>query len=117
MVTSIKVKRIEGKELVHIDSLCETSPATNKYLQRTLHYMMLVGTHVPDEYQIQAGALAVLLLKEPTVVDLEIWRIDNNGDWIADATVETARGHRLRRGEGKTPVEALNNLAVDVLRS
>ena len=116
MITSTKIKRIEGKELVHIDSLCEISPATNKYLQRPLHYHMLVGTHVPDEYQIQSGALAVLLLKEPTVVDLEIWRIDN-GDWIADATVETARGHRLRRGEGKTPVEALNNLAVDVLRS
>ena len=116
MITSTKIKRLEGKELVHIDSLCETAPATNKYLQRTLHYMMLVGTHVPDEYQIQSGALAVLLLKEPTVVDLEIWRIDN-GDWIADATVETARGHRLRRGEGKTPVEALNNLVVDVQRS
>jgi len=115
MVTSIKVKRIEGKELAHIDSLCEAAPATNRYLQRPLHYHMLVGTHVPDEYQIQSGALAVLLLKTPTVVDLEIWRI-NHGDWIADATVETARGHRLRRGEGKTPVEALNNLVVDVQR-
>jgi len=116
MITSTKIKRLEGKELVHIDSLCETAPATNKYLQRTLHYMMLVGTHVPDEYQIQSGALAVLLLKAPTVVDLEIWRI-NHGEWLADATVETARGHRLRRGEGKTPVEALNNLVVDVQRS
>ena len=115
MVTSIKVKRIEGKELAHIDSLCEAAPATNRYLQRPLHYHMLVGTHVPDEYQIQSGALAVLLLKAPTVVDLEIWRI-NHGDWIADAMVETARGHRLRRGEGKTPVEALNNLVVDVQR-
>ena len=115
MVTSIKVKRIEGKELAHIDSLCEAAPATNRYLQRPLHYHMLVGTHVPDEYQIQSGALAVLLLKAPTVVDLEIWRI-NHGEWLADATVETARGHRLRRGEGKTPVEALNNLVVDVQR-
>ena len=116
MVTSIKVKRIEGKELVYIDSLCEAAPATNRYLQRPLHYHMLIGTHIPDEFQVQAGALAVLLLKVPTVVDLEVWRI-NNGDWIADATVETARGHRLRRGEGKTPVEALNNLVVDVQRS
>ena len=116
MVTSIKVKRIEGKELAHIDSLCEAAPATNRYLQRPLHYHMLVGTHVPDEYQIQSGALAVLLLKAPTVVDLEIWRI-NHGEWLADATVETALGHRLRRGEGKTPVEALNNLVVDVQRS
>jgi len=116
MITSTKIKRVEGKELVHIDSLCEAAPTTNRYLQRPLHYHMLVGTHVPDEYQIQSGALAVLLLKEPTVVDLEIWRI-GNGDWIADATVETARGHRLRRGEGKTPVEALNNLVVDTRRS
>jgi len=116
MITSTKIKRLEGKELVHIDSLCEAAPATNRYLQRPLHYHMLVGTHIPDEYQIQSGALTTLLLKEPTVVDLEIWRIDN-GDWIADATVETARGHRLRRGEGKTPVEALNNLVVDVQRS
>ena len=116
MITSIKVKRVEDKELVYIDSVCEAAPATNRYLQRSLHYHMLVGTHVPDEYQIQSGALAVLLLKAPTVVDLEIWRI-NHGEWLADATVETGRGHRLRRGEGKTPVEALNNLAVDVLRS
>jgi len=116
MITSTKIKRIEGKELVHIDSLCETSPATNKYLQRTLHYMMLVGTHIPDEYQIQVGALTTLLLKEPTVLDIEVWQPDS-GEWLADAMVETARGHRLRRGEGKTPVEALNNLAVDVLRS
>jgi len=116
MITSIKVKRVEDKELVYIDSVCEAAPATNRYLQRPLHYHMLVGTHVPDEYQIQSGALAVLLLKAPTVVDLEIWRI-NHGEWLADATVETGRGHRLRRGEGKTPVEALNNLAVDVLRS
>ena len=111
MITSTKITRLEGKELVHIDSLCETAPATNKYLQRTLHYMMLVGTHVPDEYQIQSGALAVLLLRDPKIVDVEIWYCAN---WIADATVETARGHRLRRGEGGTPVEALNNLVVDI---
>ena len=114
MITSIKVKRIEDKELVYIDSVCEAAPATNRYLQRPLHYHMLIGTHLPDEFQMQAGALAVLLLKEPTVLDVEIWHCAN---WIADATVETARGHRLRRGEGKTPVEALNNLVVDVQRS
>jgi len=116
MITSTKIKRLEGKELVHIDSLCEAAPATNRYLQRPINYEMLVGTHLPDEFQVQSGALAVLLLKAPTVVDLEIWRI-NHGEWLADATVETARGHRLRRGEGKTPVEALNNLVVDVQRS
>jgi len=116
MITSTKIKRIEGKELVHIDSLCEAAPATNRYLQRSLHYHMLVGTHVPDEYQIQSGALTTLLLKEPTVLDIEVWQPDS-GEWLADATVETARGYRLRRGEGKTPVEALNNLVVDVQRS
>ena len=117
MITSIKIERYKDyEELMRIVSHSDAAPATDKDLLRPLHYHMLIGTHLPDEYQVQAGALVVLLLKEPTVVDLEIWRIDN-GDWIADAMVETARGHRLRRGEGKTPVEALNNLAVDVLRS
>ena len=116
MITSIKVKRIEDKELVYIDSVCEAAPATNRYLQRPLHYHMLIGTHIPDEYQIQAGALTTLLFGDPVVSNIEIWRI-GKGDWIADALLETARGHRLRRGEGKTPVEALNNLVVDIQRS
>ena len=114
MITSIKITRIDDKELVYIDSVCEAAPATNRYLQRPLHYHMLIGTHIPDEFQVQSGALTTLLLGDPKVVDVEIWYCAN---WIADALVETARGPRLRRGEGKTPVEALNNLVVDVQRS
>ena len=117
MVTSVKIERYKDyEELMRVVSHAEACPATDKDVLRPLHYHMLVGTHIPDEYQIQAGALVALILSDPKIVDLEVWRI-GNGDWIADATVETARGHRLRRGEGKTPVEALNNLAVDVLRS
>jgi len=117
MITSVKVERYkEYDELMRVVSFSEAAPATNKDLLRPLHYHMLIGTHVPDEYQIQAGALAALLLSDPKIVDLEIWRI-NSGGWIADALVATARGHRLRRGEGKTPVEALNNLVVDIQRS
>ena len=117
MVTSVKIERYKDyEELMRIVSHSDAAPATDKDVLRPLHYHMLIGTHIPDEYQIQAGALVALILSDPKIVDLEIWCIGNNG-WTADATVETARGHRLRRGEGKTPVEALNNLVVDVLRS
>jgi len=115
MITSVKIERYKYEELVRVLSRSEAAPATNKDLLRPLHYHLLIGTHVPEQYQCQLGALAVLLLKEPTVVDLEIWRI-NNGDWLADASVETARGLRNRRGEGKTPVEAALNLALDIQR-
>jgi hypothetical protein len=115
MITSTKIKRLEGKELVHIDSLCETSPATNKYLQRTLHYMMLVGTHIPDEYQIQAGALAVLLLRDQNVLEIEIWQSDA-GLWIANAFMNVGRKQRLKRGEGNTPLEAMIELITNIQR-
>jgi len=115
MIVSVKIERYkEYDELMRVVSFNEACPATNKDVLRPLHYHMLIGTHVPDEYQIQAGALAALILSDPKVVDVEIWYCAN---WIADALVETARGHRLRRGEGKTPVEALNNLVVDIQRS
>jgi hypothetical protein len=115
MITSTKIKRLEGKELVHIDSLCETAPATNKYLQRTLHYMMLVGTHVPDEYQIQSGALAVLLLRDQNVLEIEIWQTDA-ALWVANAFVNVGRKQRLRRGEGNTPLEAMIELITNIQR-
>ena len=115
MVTSIKVKRIEGKELAHIDSLCEAAPATNRYLQRPLHYHMLVGTHVPDEYQIQSGALAVLLLRDQNVLEIEIWQTDA-ALWVANAFVNVGRKQRLRRGEGNTPLEAMIELITNIQR-
>ena len=115
MITSTKIKRLEGKELVHIDSLCEAAPATNKYLQRTLHYMMLVGTHVPDEFQFHSGALAVLLLRDQNVLEIEIWQTDA-GLWIANAFMNVGRSQRLRRGEGENPITALVNLVYAIQR-
>jgi len=115
MITSTKIKRLEGKELVHIDSLCEAAPATNRYLQRPLHYHMLVGTHVPDEYQIQSGALAVLLLRDQNVLEIEIWQTDT-ALWVTNAFVNVGRKQRLRRGEGNTPLEAMIELITNIQR-
>jgi hypothetical protein len=116
MITSVKIERYQDyEELVRVLSRCEAAPATNRDLIRPLHYQMLIGTHIPDEYQAPLGALAVLLFRDQNVLDIEIWRI-NNGAWLADALIETARGQRNRRGEGKTPVEAALNLLVDIQR-
>ena len=115
MVTSIKVKRIEGKELAHIDSLCEAAPATNRYLQRPINYEMLVGTHLPDEFQVQSGALAVLLLRDQNVLEIEIWQTDA-ALWVANAFVNVGRKQRLRRGEGNTPLEAMIELITNIQR-
>jgi len=116
MIVSVKVKRLEGKELVHIDSLCDAAPATNKYLQRPLHHLMLVGTHIPEQYQPHLGALIVLLFGDPKIVDVEVWQNDR-GYWVADSVVATGRGHRLRRGKGDTPLQAMIELIVDIQRN
>jgi hypothetical protein len=115
MITSTKIKRLEGKELVHIDSLCEAAPATNRYLQRPINYEMLVGTHLPDEFQVQSGALAVLLLRDQNVLEIEIWQT-NAGTWVANAFVNVGRKQRLRRGEGNTPLEAMIELITNIRR-
>jgi len=115
MITSTKIKRLEGKELVHIDSLCEAAPATNRYLQRPINYEMLVGTHLPDEFQVQSGALAVLLLRDQNVLEIEIWQTDA-ALWVANAFVNVGRKQRLRRGEGNTPLEAMIELITDIQR-
>jgi hypothetical protein len=115
MITSTKIKRLEGKELVHIDSLCEAAPATNRYLQRPINYEMLVGTHLPDEFQVQSGALAVLLLRDQNVLEIEIWQTDA-ALWVANAFVNVGRKQRLRRGEGNTPLEAMIELIANIQR-
>jgi len=115
MITSTKIKRLEGKELVHIDSLCEAAPATNRYLQRPINYEMLVGTHLPDEFQVQSGALAVLLLRDQNVLEIEIWQTDA-ALWVANAFVNVGRKQRLRRGEGNTPLEAMIELITNIQR-
>jgi len=115
MIISVKIKRLEDKELAYIDSLCEAAPATNKYLQRPINYEMLVGTHIPNPFQHRLGALVALLLKDPAVVDVAIWQNDA-GDWIADAFVEVGRGHCLRRGEAANPITAFVNLIYEIQR-
>jgi hypothetical protein len=55
------------------------------------------------------------LFRNVAVVDFEIWRI-NDGEWIADALVETGAGRRLRRGEGATPIAAFIELVYDIQR-
>ena len=115
MITSTKIKRLEGKELVHIDSLCEAAPATNKYLQRPINYEMLVATHLPEPDWHRLGALVGLLLRDQNVLEIEIWLTDA-GRWIANAFVHFGRKQRLKRGEGDTPLHAVIELITDIQR-
>jgi hypothetical protein len=116
MITSVKIERYKNyEELMRVVSRCEACPATDKDFVKPLNYEMLIATHLPESDWHRIGALVTLLFRDPLVKDVEIWRI-NNGDWIADALVESARGHRLRRGEGETPTEAALNLVLDIQR-
>ena len=116
MLKSVKIERFEeNSDLVRVVSRCESAPATNKDRIVPLNYEMLSGTNVPDRFVHRLGALITMILKEQSVEYVEVWQTDT-GYWIADALTETARGHRLRRGEGRTPVEAINNLIVDIQR-
>jgi len=116
MITSVKIERYKDcEELVRILSRSEAAPATNKDIIRPLNYELLVGTHIPELYWHRLGALAVLLLRDQNVLDVEIWKPDR-GDWIASALIESARGHRLRRGEGATPILAFVALIYDIQR-
>jgi len=116
MIVSVKVERFkEYSDLVRVVSRSEKMPATNKDLIRPLQFHMLIGTHVPEQYQCTLGALVALLLRDPAVLDVEIWRA-GNGDWIAGSLAETVRGLRLRRGEGTTPLEAFARLVLDIYR-
>jgi len=117
MLKSVKIERHKDYEsTVLIDSLCEAAPATNKYLQKSIHYMMLVGTHVPEPDQLRLGALVALLLRDQNVLNIELRQRDG-GDWIADAFVRFGRRERLKRGEGTNPIEAFVNLVYDIQRS
>jgi len=116
MITSVTVERFkEGSDLVRVVSRSEKSPATNKDIIRPVNYEMLIGTHIPDRFQHQLGALVAPMFRNSNVVDVEFWQIEN-GDWIADALVETGDRRRLNRGEGATPVEAFVNLIWDIQR-
>jgi hypothetical protein len=116
MLKSVKVERCKDYDMsVYVISRSTPAPATDKFLFRSVHYMMLVGTHIPDQHQLEMGALVVLLLSNPKVLDVEIWQT-NAEVWIADALVETEGGQRNRRGEGETPLEALNRLILNIQR-
>jgi len=114
MLFSIKVERYKG-DLMSVVSRSSASPATDKTLLRDLNYEILVGTHIPNQDWHRLGALVVLLFNDHRVVDVEIWQNDF-GVWIADSVVASGRGHRLRRGEGATPVEAFIELIYDIQR-
>jgi hypothetical protein len=117
MITSVKVERFkEYSDLVRVVSRSEKAPATNKDLIQPLNYELLVGTHIPDEFQLKLGALVADLFRNSGVVDVEIWQTDA-GLWIADSLVNFGSGQRLRKGEGETPLEAMINLIYDIQRS
>ena len=116
MIRSVTVERFkEGSDLVRVVSRSEKSPATNKDLILPLNYEMLIGTHIPDQFQHQLGALIAPMFRNSNIVDVEIWQI-GGGNWIADALVETGDRRHLRRGEGATPVDAFVNLLWDIQR-
>jgi hypothetical protein len=122
MGISTKIERIGGKELVRVTSRSEGLSATNKPLVvlpksqvRPINYELLVGTNLPEQDWHRLGALVGTLLNDITVVEVEIWQTDA-GLWVADALVITARGRRLRRGEGETPLQAVIELIYDIQR-
>ena len=116
MVVSVKIERFkEYSELMRVVSRSEKTPATNKDIIRPLNYELFIGSHLPEPDWHRLGALIVTLFRSFAVVDAEIWLTDA-GIWVADAFVDFGDRRRLRRGEGRTPVEALNNLIVDIQR-
>jgi len=116
MVISVRVERFkEYSELMRVVSRSEKTPATNKDIVRPLNYELLIGSHLPEPDWHRLGALVVAIFRGFAVVDVEVWQNDF-GVWIADSVVATGRGHRLRRGEGATPVEAFIELIYDIQR-
>jgi len=114
MVTSVKVERREDVYMMaRVISRSIVSPATNKELSRPLNYELLIGTHIPDPFVHRLGALVTMLLKDQSVVYVEVWQTDT-GYWIADALLEIGGRERLKRGEGDTPIEAFINLAYEI---
>jgi len=116
MVVSIKIERFkEYSELMRVVSRSENTPATNKDIIRPLNYELFIGSHLPEPDWHRLGALVVAIFRSFAVVDVEIWQTDA-GIWVADALVESARGHRLRRGEGDIPLAAVIELITDIQR-
>jgi len=116
MVISVKVERFkEYSELMRVVSRSEKTPATNKDIIRPLNYELLIGSHLPEPDWHRLGALVVALFRGFTVVDVEIWKNDF-GVWFADSFIEIGRRHRLRRGQGDTPIQAMIELITNIQR-
>jgi len=116
MIKSIKIERyndVPGAAL--IISRSPTSPLAHKLFLRYINNDMLIDTHLPEQDQILSGALVTTILDAPKVLNLEIWQT-NAGFWFADAFVEVEGQKEFRRGEGSTPVEALNYLILNIQR-
>jgi len=116
MLKSVKIERYDDDpNVVHVISHSPTSPLSNKLFLRLIDRNVLVDTHIPEQHQVLCGALVTVLLNDPKIVDLEIWQT-NAGFWFADAFVLNEGQKEFRRGEGSTPVEALNYLILNIQR-
>jgi len=116
MLKSVKIERYDDdSNVVHVISHNPVSPLSGKLFLRYINHNMLVDTHIPEQQQIMAGALVTTLLNDPKLTGLEIWQT-NAGFWFADTFVESEGQKEFRRGEGSTPVEALNYLILNLQR-
>jgi len=112
MLKSVKISRYDDvPDAAFVVSHDPYSPSSEKFFLRFINHRLLVDTHIPEQYQILSGALITRLLDDPKVADLEVWQT-NAGFWFADAHI----GGEFRRGEGSTPVEALNYLILNIQR-
>ena len=116
MVISVRVERFkEYSELMRVVSRSEKTPATNKDIIRPLNYELLIGSHLPEPDWHRLGALVVAIFRGFAVVDVEVWQNDL-GVWFADSFIEIGRRHRLRRGKGDTPLQAMIELITEIQR-
>ncbi len=103
---SISVARIAGKEMVTV------TLAANRAWKRPLNYEMFIGSHLPDIYWHDCGALVNAIFRAFAHVE-KITIFVGEYRWIAEANISDSLS-RIRRGEGNTPVEALVALIRDL---
>jgi len=116
MLKSIKITRYDEPDAVYVVSHDPISTKPEKFSLRFINHRVLVDTHLPEPYQLVCGALVTTLLNDSKIAELEIWQT-NAGFWFADAFITDGEGQKeFRRGEGSTPVEALNYLILNIQR-
>jgi len=116
MLKSVKIERAKDYDAAaYVLSHSETAPASDRFFFRPVNHEMLIATHLPEPDWLRSGALVALLLRDPAVLDIEIWQT-NAGFWFADARVGVGEGWQLRRGESDTPTDALTRLILNVQR-